>query len=87
VHVVSVTTKEGALREARTLGAGVRPTFVKSTEIPGKGTWWRVYVGPFGTRVEAERAVAEIKASGRDYAQVYRLVRAEIEAGTGREER
>jgi cell division septation protein DedD len=87
VHVVSVTTREGALQEAKTLAAGVRPTFVKSTEVPGKGTWWRVYVGPFGTREEAERAAAEVKASGRDYAQVYRLARADIEAGTGREER
>ncbi|MFN8176586.1 MAG: SPOR domain-containing protein [bacterium] len=87
VHVLSVTTKEGALREAKTLAAGVRPTFVKAAEVPGKGTWWRVYVGPFGTREEADRAAGEIKASGRDYAQVYRLTRADIEAGTGREER
>jgi len=38
-------------------------------------------------QIDADRAAAEVKASGRDYAQVYRLTRADIEAGMGREER
>jgi cell division septation protein DedD len=81
-----VKGRDGALVEAKRLSASDRPTFVKETEVPGKGTWWRVYVGPFGARAEAERAAVALRESGED-AQVYRLARAELEAGTGREDR
>jgi cell division protein FtsN len=86
VHVSSVKGRDGALQEAQRLAAGGRSTFVKQTEVPGKGTWWRVYVGPFGARAEAERMAATLRAAGED-AQVYRLARADVEAGMGREDR
>lgn len=86
VHVSSVKDRDGALGEAKRLAVGDRKTFVKETEVPGKGTWWRVYVGPFGARAEAERVAASLRGSGED-AQVYRLARAEVEAGLGREDR
>ena len=86
VHVSSVKNRAGALQEAQRLAVNGRETFVKQTEVPGKGTWWRVYVGPFGTRAEADRTAATLRGAGED-AQVYRLARAEIEAATGREDR
>lgn len=35
---------------------------VVKVELPGKGTWYRVYVGRFGSKVEAEQAYRKLKA-------------------------
>jgi cell division septation protein DedD len=83
VHVSSVKSRAGAERDVASYGSAARPAFLKRTEIPDKGTWWRVYVGPFEGREEAERVAAELRASGREYAQVHKVERSEIEDGTG----
>lgn len=86
VHVSSVKSRAGAERDVEVYGTSAnRPAFLKRVEIPDKGTWWRVYVGPFATRDEADRVAAELHKAGREYAQVHRMARSEIE-GTGREE-
>jgi hypothetical protein len=82
-----VKSREGALREAASLATPALPTFIHRTEVPEKGTWWRVYAGPYGIREEADRASRALHAQGREYAQVYRVPRAEVETGTGRGDR
>ncbi len=77
VHLESVKSEDGAAKEAATLTAQGTPAFIHRTDIPDKGTWWRVYAGPFATRAEAEQAAARIRAGGREYAQVHRLERGE----------
>ena len=78
VHLESVKAEEGATREAARLAQQGLPTFVHRTEIPDKGTWWRVYVGPYGTRDEAAVVATDLLASGRDYAQVHKLKKDEV---------
>lgn len=75
VHLESVKSEEGAAKEAAALTAQGTPAFIHRTDIPDKGTWWRVYAGPFATRDEAEQAAARIRAGGREYTQVHRLER------------
>ena len=37
---------------------------VKAAPIPGKGTWYRLRIGPFANRAEANAKCAELKAAG-----------------------
>lgn len=37
---------------------------VKVAAIPGKGTWYRLRIGPFANRAEANAKCAELKAAG-----------------------
>ena len=37
---------------------------VKVVQLPGKGTWYRLRIGPFASRAEANTKCAELKAAG-----------------------
>jgi ribonuclease E len=88
VHVSSVKTVAGAREEAAELTRrGWSPSWA-SVEIPDKGTWIRLYTGPFESRADAIEAARRVKASGyTDYTRVYRLRADELTSGTGREDR
>ncbi len=53
VQVASFKTEEDAEKLAGKLGSKGYPVFVVAADIPGKGKWYRVRVGDFGTKHEA----------------------------------
>lgn len=76
VHLVSVKTEADANREAARIGKSGFPTVIREVDLGEKGTWWRVYLGPYGTRDAAARVAQEVKTTGvTDYAMVLRLPR------------
>ncbi|WP_461211320.1 SPOR domain-containing protein [Desulfocurvus sp. DL9XJH121] len=65
---------------ARLAGAGHTP-YVLHVDLPGKGEWYRVTVGMFGTVSEARERLAELKGSeGFDELRIVRRQRYEIPA-------
>ena len=62
VQVASLPKREDADRVVDKLVAKGFSAYVVSAEIPGKGTYYRVKVGSFETRDEANGALADIKA-------------------------
>ncbi len=88
VHVSSLPSRDDAQREARRMAGDGRPTVLRQVDLGEKGTWWRVYLGPYGVRSDAESAASEAKTAGiTDYTQIHRLTSDQVEAGTGREDR
>lgn len=61
--------------DARELAAGLSRkgyrAFVTAAEVPGKGTWYRVRVGRFGTRKEAASFGESLKRKERNIKTVY----------------
>lgn len=43
--------------------AGYTPSMQKA-EIPGKGTWYRLRIGPFGSKAEADKVAENLKTAG-----------------------
>ncbi|MCA9753982.1 MAG: SPOR domain-containing protein, partial [Gemmatimonadetes bacterium] len=74
VHLTSQTTEAGARQDAARFQRAGYPTVIRHVEIPKKGWWWRVYVGPYGDRAEAAGVAAELKRKNiTDYTQIHRL--------------
>ena len=76
VHVSSVKSESGANQESAVLAAAGWPAFVRAVDLPDKGRWYRVYVGPYADREAARGAEAQVRASGQhEYTQVQRVPR------------
>ena len=70
VHLSSFRSLEQAeLEVARLREASLAPEFV-FVEIPGKGSWYRVFVGHFGTFDEARNTAVQLQAE-MDLGQIY----------------
>ncbi|MER3446143.1 MAG: hypothetical protein C4291_04570 [Candidatus Dadabacteria bacterium] len=54
VQIGASQREEEAKKIVKRLISKGYPAFIKSVEIPGKGTWYRIRVGTFKTREEAE---------------------------------
>jgi cell division septation protein DedD len=54
VKVASHRTAEAARRELQRLTAKGFPAFLTTSQLPS-GNWYRIYVGPFSSRTEADR--------------------------------
>ncbi len=64
VQVMSVQDEAAAQKEAdRLFNLGV-PAFSRGEEVPDKGLWHRVYVGPFETSGDAKVAAETLKKQG-----------------------
>jgi cell division septation protein DedD len=88
VHVVSMRTDETARKEAERFTAAGFPVAFRDTDVPGKGRWVRVYVGPFENREAAEAAARRVTESGvHDYTQVHHVAVEDLRAAPGREDR
>jgi len=61
VQVASVKNAEDADRLVRTLVKKGFAAFRNAAEVPGKGTWYRVRVGPYGSREEAGGALKRLE--------------------------
>jgi len=62
LQVASFRDRSEAERYARAFRDRGYAAEVVSVNLPGKGTWHRVYVGRFKSRFEAEKAYQELKA-------------------------
>lgn len=88
VHVSSLSTHDSAEIESARLQRAGYPTGLKRFDLGARGVWWRVYVGPYGERADANAAADAVKERKlSDYTQVYRLEREGVEVGTGQENR
>jgi cell division septation protein DedD len=88
VHVASVKSESGAKKERDAFTKAGYPTFTRSVEIPNKGTWMRIYVGPYGERDAAKNIAGQVRESGlTDYTQIHRLPESGLRGGTGQGDR
>ncbi|MGH7891525.1 MAG: SPOR domain-containing protein, partial [Thermodesulfobacteriota bacterium] len=71
VQVASYREKGDARELADRLTRKGYQAFVAEAEVPGKGTWYRVRVGRFGTRKEAASFGESLKRKERNIKTVY----------------
>ncbi|GJM43378.1 MAG: hypothetical protein DHS20C21_02200 [Gemmatimonadota bacterium] len=88
VHTSSLKTHAAAELDAAKLKRAGLPTALRQVEIPERGLWWRVYLGPYGQRADAVAVAERVKADGlTDYTQIHRLLTSDVEVGTGQGDR
>ncbi|NNE42828.1 MAG: SPOR domain-containing protein, partial [Gemmatimonadetes bacterium] len=88
VHVSSFRKGANATMEAIRFEDAGFPTVIRSLVIPNKGSYVRVYLGPYADRATAEEVARQFKATGlQEYTQVHSLPGGELSAGPGRENR
>lgn len=64
IHIASFKNIDNAVHKANTLKFEDRAVFWKKTDIPGEGTFYRVYLGRYNKRAEAVADWKRIKARG-----------------------
>jgi cell division septation protein DedD len=61
IQIGAFQKEEDAKQIVNKLKSKGYPAFIKTADIPGKGTWYRVRVGTFSTRVTAKLYAANLK--------------------------
>jgi hypothetical protein len=64
IHIASFQSDINASNEVRQLTAKGWASFSRKVSLPRKGTWWRVYVGPYDSLAKAEEQAALLKRQG-----------------------
>jgi len=64
IHISSFQEEINAIKHVRQLAAKGWPTYYRKVILPRKGTWWRVYVGPYTSEAETGRQASRLKAQG-----------------------
>lgn len=62
VQIASYSELKSALEVQNTLQSKAYPAFVSKAELPGRGTWYRVRVGTFPTKIDAILFSDDIKS-------------------------
>ncbi|MDD3949917.1 MAG: SPOR domain-containing protein, partial [Desulfobacterales bacterium] len=62
IHVASFQSKNGAVSDVNRFRAMGQDAFYRQSEVPGKGTWYRVYIGRFAGKSEAHQHGEELKS-------------------------
>ncbi|MEZ4598463.1 MAG: SPOR domain-containing protein [Syntrophotaleaceae bacterium] len=62
IQVASVNEKQGAEGLRARMAAKGYPAYVEQADLGAKGVWHRVFAGPYGSKEDAERVVAALKA-------------------------
>jgi cell division septation protein DedD len=62
VQVASVKDRHGAVELRDRMAARGYAAFVEQTDLGEKGVWHRVYAGPFGSKEDADKTIAALKA-------------------------
>jgi DedD protein len=65
IQVASVRNAQDADRLVEKLQKAGYPAYREIGKIPGKGTWYRVRVGQYGTRSEAQKIFEQLKKDGQ----------------------
>ena len=63
IHAASFQRKSGAVSDVNRFRAMGQEAFYRQSEVPGKGTWYRVYVGRFAGKSEASQFGEALKSS------------------------
>jgi hypothetical protein len=85
IHISSFQGEINAIRHVRQLAAKGWPTYYRKVILPRKGTWWRVYVGPYTSEAETGRQANRLKAQGiARYAAIERTGPAETKPAAPR---
>ncbi len=71
IQVASYRDASNAQREKRKLSRRWRSVYVERTEIPHRGTWYRLRLGPFASRSAADSTLALLNRLG--YAEAYEV--------------
>jgi hypothetical protein len=80
LHVYSLPNMESLQEELKILDRRGFKTAVKAVDVEGKGRWFRVFLGNFASRAEAEAAKPALLAElGEDYAAAKRFEPSEPE--------
>lgn len=80
LHVYSLPSMESLQEELKKLERRGFKTAVKAVDVEGKGRWYRVFLGNFATRAEANAAKPALLAElGVDYAAAKRFAPSEPE--------
>ena len=66
LHLTSFKTKQKAEKEVNKLQRQNQNAFVDKINLPGKGRWYRICVGPFSTRAEALHRKEVMRSNGFD---------------------
>ncbi len=61
IHNGSYQNEKNAAKYAESIEENGIPAFVEKSRIPGKGVWYRVYIGKYGSLKEAKKATLEIR--------------------------
>lgn len=61
IHGASYQDQQQALRHIETAKNMGYPAFTEPVDIPGKGLWYRVYIGRFDNREEAKRVAGRLR--------------------------
>lgn len=62
VQVAAVKQRQGAEGLRDRMKKKGYAAFVEAADLGAKGTWYRVYAGPFGNKTDADQAVRSLKA-------------------------
>ena len=71
IQVASFPEKESAQKLLGELKNKKWNAFMESAEIPGKGTYWRVYVGKYSTKEQAQKALIIFKAREQKFKDAF----------------
>ena len=61
LHVASFRSEKSATDSIKYLKRNNVNTIIRQEEVPQKGYWYRVYVGPYSSRSQAERVARDLK--------------------------
>ena len=64
IQVFSIQNEEAAQDKVNNLMEAGVPSFSRGEQVPDKGLWYRIYVGPFASKAEAQSAATQLKSSG-----------------------
>jgi cell division protein FtsN len=64
IQVAAFTDKHSAEERAGEMNRRGYHAYVRLETVPGKGEWYRVYVEKFGSKAQADREAASLKALG-----------------------
>jgi len=74
-HVASFKNETNAVKFVNGMKAKGLPAFYRKENIPGKGSFYRSYIGDYKTGKQAQKALGRLKKSGTiDYFQVRKIV-------------
>ena len=72
IQVSSFRDPQQSMQVARILNTNGDPAFTSPVDITGKGKWYRVYIGNYGTLAEAKAAANDLKRRKFRYVNVTR---------------
>jgi len=64
IQVLSSKKKESAETALKKIKDAGYPAYIQETEIPDRGTWYRIYIGSFRTKAQADEYLTKVR---KDY--------------------